>query len=148
MLTEEHIFPFQKRTNTVTAASGEFKCLAFCALKNKHLNTKGVFTLASLQHRQPRLYMSWAGEKARRKFSSTGGKAPGYRLSPDHFQTVKRMLVPDWAQKMLCIIVPNRQTASPEFFSWVRTWPLLTRSQLVWLMHQRIARSQETFSLI
>ena len=26
------------------------------------------------------------GEKARRKFSSTGGKAPGYRLSPDHFQ--------------------------------------------------------------
>ena len=57
------------------------------------------------------------GEKARRKFSSTGGKAPGYRLSPDHFQTVKRMLAPDWAQKMLCIIVPNRRTASPEFFS-------------------------------
>ena len=56
------------------------------------------------------------GEKARRKFSSTGGKAPGYRLSPDHFQTVKRMLAPDWAQKMLCIIVPNRRTASPEFF--------------------------------
>ena len=47
------------------------------------------------------------GEKAQQKFSSTGGKAPGYRLSPDHFQTVKRMLVPDWAQKMLCIIVPD-----------------------------------------
>ena len=58
-------------------------------------------------------------EEARRKFSSTGGKAPGYRLSPDHFQTVKRMLAPDWAQKMLCIIVPNRRTVSPEFFSWV-----------------------------
>ena len=29
------------------------------------------------------------GEKARRKFSNTGGRAPGYRLSPDHFQTVK-----------------------------------------------------------
>ena len=57
------------------------------------------------------------GEKALQKFSSTSGKAPGYRLSPDHFQTVKRMLVPDWAQKMLCIIVPNRQTASPEFLS-------------------------------
>ena len=39
------------------------------------------------------------GEKARRKFPSTGGKAPGYRLPPDHFQTVKRMLAPDWAQK-------------------------------------------------
>ena len=66
------------------------------------------------------------GEKARRKFSSTGGKAPGYRLSPDCFQTVKRILAPDWAQKMLCIIVPNRRTASPEFFLWVRTWWLLT----------------------
>ena len=29
------------------------------------------------------------GEKAPRKFSSTGGRAPGYRLSSDHFQTVK-----------------------------------------------------------
>ena len=67
------------------------------------------------------------GEKVRQKFSSTGGKAPGYRLSPDHFQTVKRMLAPDWAQKMLCIIMPNRRTASPEFFSWVHTRRLLSR---------------------
>ena len=66
-------------------------------------------------------------EKVRRTFSSMGGRAPGYRLSPDHFQTVKRMLVPDWAQKMLCIIVPNRRTASPEFFSWVHTRRLLSR---------------------
>ena len=66
------------------------------------------------------------GEKARRTFSSMGGKAPGYRLSPDHFQTVKQMLASYWAQKMLCIIVPNRRTASPEFFLWVRTWWLLT----------------------
>ena len=51
-----------------------------------------------------------SGEKARRKFSSTGERAPGYRLSPDHFQKFKRMLAPDWAQKMLCIIVPNRRT--------------------------------------
>ena len=70
------------------------------------------------------------GEKARRKFSSTGERAPGYRLSPDHFQTVKWMLAPDWAQKMLCIIVPNRGTASPEFFSWVRT-----RRDSYWLDH-------------
>ena len=67
------------------------------------------------------------GEKARGKFSSTGGRAPGYRLSQDHFQTVKRMLAPDWAQKMLCITVTNRQTVSPEFFSWVRTRRLLSR---------------------
>ena len=57
------------------------------------------------------------GEKARRKLLSTGGKAPGYRLSPDHFQKVKRMLAPDWALKRLCIILPNRRTVSPEFFS-------------------------------
>ena len=55
------------------------------------------------------------------------GRAHGYWLSPDHFQTVKRMLAPDWAQKMLCIIVPNRRTVSPEFFSWVRTRRLLSR---------------------
>ena len=30
-------------------------------------------------------------------------------------------------KKMLCIIVPNRRTVSPEFFSWVRTRRLLSR---------------------
>ena len=61
------------------------------------------------------------GEKTRRKYSSTGGRAPGYRISKDHFQTEWRMLAPDWAQKLVCIIVPNRRTASPEFFSRIRT---------------------------
>ena len=36
---------------------------------------------------------------------------------------------------MLCIIVPNRRTVPPEFFSWVRTRRLLSRSRLVWIMH-------------
>ena len=67
------------------------------------------------------------GEKARRQFSSTSGRAHGYRLSQDHFQMVKRMLAPDWAQKMLCIIVTNRQTVSPEFFSCFCTRRLLSR---------------------
>ena len=40
------------------------------------------------------------------------------------------MTPPDWAQKMLCIIVPNRRTVSPEFFSWVRTRRLLSRHTL------------------
>ena len=39
------------------------------------------------------------GEKARRKFSNTDGGALGYRLSPDHFQRVERMLAPDLAPK-------------------------------------------------
>ena len=51
-----------------------------------------------------------SGEKAGQKFSSTGERAPGYRLLPDHFQNFRRMPAPDWAQKMLCIIVPNRRT--------------------------------------
>ena len=55
-------------------------------------------------------------EKEGQKFSGMGVRAPGYRLSPDHFQTAKRILAPDWAQKMLCIIVPNRRAVSPEFF--------------------------------
>ena len=81
-------------------------------------------------------------------FSSTGERAPGYRLSPSYFQKFRRMPAPDWAQKMLCIIVPNRQTISSEFFSWVRTRRLLSRSRLVWLMHQRNACSQETFKIL
>ena len=49
-----------------------------------------------------------SGEKAGRKLSITGEKAPGYRPSPNYFQKFKRMPPPDWAQKMLCIIMPNR----------------------------------------
>ena len=68
-----------------------------------------------------------SGEKAGRKFSSTVERAPGYWLSPNHFRKFKRMRAPDWAQKMLCIIVHNWRTVSPEFFSWVRTRRLLSR---------------------
>ena len=63
------------------------------------------------QHpRRPQGESVGTGEKAGRKVSSMGGRAPGYRLSPDHFQKFKRMPAPDWAQKMLCMIVPNRKT--------------------------------------
>ena len=51
-----------------------------------------------------------SGEKVGRKFSNTGERAPGYRLSPRYFQKFKRMPAPVWAQKMLCIILPNRWT--------------------------------------
>ena len=64
-----------------------------------------------------------SGEKA---FSNTGERAPGYRLSPNYFQKFKRMPAPDWAQKMLCIIVPNRRSVSLEFLSGVRTRGLLS----------------------
>ena len=52
--------------------------------------------------------VSRVGRKGGTKVFITGERAPGYRLSPDHFQKFKRMPAPDWAQKMLCIIVPNR----------------------------------------
>ena len=67
-----------------------------------------------------------SGERARRKFSSTGERALGYRLSPNYFQNFKQMPAADRAQKMLCIIVPNWRTVSPAFFSWVRTRRLLS----------------------
>ena len=57
-----------------------------------------------------------SGEKAGRKFLSTDERAPGYPLSPNYFQQFKQTLAPDWAQKMLCIIVPNRQTVSRVLF--------------------------------
>ena len=41
------------------------------------------------------------------------------------------MPVPDWAQKILCIIVPNRRTVFPEFFSRVHTRRLLFQSRVV-----------------
>ena len=40
-----------------------------------------------------------SGERARRKFSSTGERAPGYCLSPNYFQKFKRIPAPDWGQK-------------------------------------------------
>ena len=55
-------------------------------------------------------------QKVGQSFSSTGERAPGYWISPSYFQTFKWMPAPDWAQKMLCIIVPNWRTFSPEFF--------------------------------
>ena len=61
--------------------------------------------------------VSWVGGKGATKVLSKGGRALEYRLSPDHFQKFKRMSAPDWAQKKLCIIVPNRRTVAPKFFS-------------------------------
>ena len=61
------------------------------------------------------------------------------RLSPNYFQKFKRMPAPDWAQKMLCIIEPNRRRVSPEFFSWVRTQRLLSVS------FTKLVRARESF---
>ena len=83
--------------------------------------------LRGFHPRRPRGSQSGWVKRRDESFQAWGGRAPGYRLSPEYFQTVKRMLVSDKAKKMLCIIVPNRRTVSPEFFSWVRTRRLLSR---------------------
>ena len=66
------------------------------------------------EHRSAHPRRPWGSQSSREKggtkFSSKGGRAPGYRLSLDHLQKFQWMPAPDWAQKMLCIIVPNRRT--------------------------------------
>ena len=61
--------------------------------------------------------VSRVGRKGGAKVFKYGQKNPGYRLSPNYVQKFKQMQAPNWAQKMLCIIVPNRRTVSPELFS-------------------------------
>ena len=65
---------------------------------------KNFFTFTPSSETQGRSVGS--GEKAGRKFSGTGKRAPGYRLSPNYVQKFKRMPAPDWAQKcfVLCPI--------------------------------------------
>ena len=52
-------------------------------------------------------------------------------LGTDSHRTISKRSRESWFlighKKMLCIIVPNRRTASPEFFSWDRTRLLLSR---------------------
>ena len=57
----------------------------------------------------------WSGEKAGRKFSSTGKRAPGYRLSPNYFQKFKQIPAPDWAQKNALYYCAQPANS----FSWV-----------------------------
>ena len=58
------------------------------------------------------------GEKAGRSFQLRAKEPLGtYSILTELFPKIQAMPSPDWAQKMLCIIVPNRRTVSPEFFS-------------------------------
>ena len=57
--------------------------------------------------------VSRVGRKGATKVFKYGRKSP----SPNYFQKFKRMLAPDWTQKMLCIIVPKSQSANS--FSWI-----------------------------
>ena len=62
----------------------------------------------------------------RKGAKSKGRRATWNRLSPSHFQKLKRMLAPDWGQKCFVFLCPNRE-AYLELFSCVRTLLLLSR---------------------
>ena len=55
--------------------------------------------------RRPRGSQSGREKRRDRKFSSTGKRAPGYRLSQNDFKKFKQMPPPDWAQKMLIVLL-------------------------------------------
>ena len=86
-----------------------------------------------------------SGEKVGWKFSSTGKKAPGYRISPNYFHKFKRMPAPDWAQKMLCII---NCAQSANSFSWVLFVSLYTTAIVSPHLpgsFTKLVRARETF---
>ena len=72
--------------------------------------------------------VSRVGRKGRTKVFKYGRKSPWVPTLTELFPKIQAH-VASWldAQYMLCIIVPNRRTVSPEFFSWVRTRRLWTR---------------------
>ena len=94
--------------------------------------------------RRPRGSQSEAGEMARRNFSRTGGRTPGYQVSPDHFQTALRIPAPDWAEKIPCIILPNRRPATLESLSCVLHGDCCPAT-FIWLVHQNNARRAGKF---
>ena len=101
-------------------------CYLFASVA-KLISTMFTSVLQLYSHpRRPRDSQSEAGEMARRKFSRTGGRTPGYQVSPDHFQTASRIPDPDWAEKIPCIILPNRRAATLESLSCVLTRRLLS----------------------
>ena len=81
-----------------------------------------------------------SGEKAGRKFSSTGERAPRDRLLPNYFQKFKRMPAADWAQKMLCFIVPNRRTVL-----FVSSYTTAIASPPLPGLFTKLVRARETF---
>ena len=89
----------------------------------------------------------WGRVKRRDESFQVWAKEP---LGTDSHRTISKIPVDagSWlGTKNALYYCAQSANTYPEFFSCVRTRLLLFRSRLVWLMHQRNARSQETFSL-
>ena len=83
------------------------------------LAEKPLYERTPLPDQHPRRPRGSKSGRVRRRDESFQAWAEEPLGTDSHRTNSKRSrgLFPDWAQKMLCIIVPNRQTASPEFFS-------------------------------
>ena len=112
------------------------KTMAFLVMRNKSTQTCMVDADRSnvLKHFIPSSETQGqsvgSGEKAGRKFSSTGKRAPGYRLSPNYFQNSSgcRLLIGHKTALYYC-------AQSTNSFSWVlfvsHTRRLLSRAAIV-----------------
>ena len=104
----------------------------------------GTYGFSFLSHpRRPKGSQSGRGK---RRDESSKAKAPGYRPSPDHFKTVKRMLASHWAQKMLVLLSlvgEQHRLSVPEC---VRTRLLLSLHSVLYLSGSfKVVRARETF---
>ena len=80
-----------------------------------------------IQHpRRPRA-VSRVGRKGWTNVFKYARKSPWVPTLAELFPQIQADAGSWLGTKMLCIIVPNRRTVSPEFFSWVRTRRLLSR---------------------
>ena len=69
--------------------------------------------------RRPRGGQSGREKRSDESFRAQAEKPLGTDSRPDHFQTVKRILPPDWAQKMLCARPIGEQHLLSSFFEFV-----------------------------
>ena len=92
--------------------------------------------------------VSRAGKKGATKVFKHGRKSPWVPTLAGPF-TNGQANAGSWLdiKKKLCVIVPNRRTVSPEFFSWARTWRLLSRSRLVCIKEMNAVRYLDSMDI-
>ena len=83
--------------------------------------------------------------RSKKQFSSKGGRAPGCRPLLNYFQTVKLTVCKE-CFVLLCPIDKHHLLSS--FGVFVHDSYCLANMILVWLLHQRNTRCQESFSSI
>ena len=91
--------------------------------------------------------VSRAGRKGATKVFKHGRKSPWVPTFAGPFTNGQANAVSWLGIKKLCIIVLNRRTVSPEFFSWARTRRLLCRSRLVCTKEMHAVRNLDSMDI-